>query len=45
MATSVTTFASTGVVEELCEAAGSCNQDQQGFKVRDSSISDLAVED
>jgi hypothetical protein len=33
MATAVTTFATTGVVEELCEATGMCNQDQQGFKV------------
>lgn len=29
----IQTFAPTGVAEELCEATGACNQDQQGFKV------------
>lgn len=30
--TGINTFAHTGVAEELCEATGTCNQDQQGFK-------------
>jgi len=32
-ATAIATFAPNGVAEELCEAAGDCNEDQQGFKV------------
>ncbi|KAH6720279.1 glycoside hydrolase [Leptodontidium sp. MPI-SDFR-AT-0119] len=30
--TGIETFAPSGVAEELCEATGTCNQDQQGFK-------------
>jgi mannan endo-1,6-alpha-mannosidase len=36
--TAINRFAPTGVVEELCEATGTCNQDQQGFKVDFHSI-------
>ena len=31
--TAINIFAPDGVAEELCEVTGSCNQDQQGFKV------------
>ncbi|KAK0101427.1 hydrolase 76 protein [Cadophora gregata] len=30
--TGIAKFAPTGVAKELCEARGTCNQDQQGFK-------------
>ncbi|KUJ12476.1 family 76 glycoside hydrolase [Mollisia scopiformis] len=32
LATAISTFAPDGIATELCEADGSCNQDQQGFK-------------